>query len=112
MLSKSEDGNVTILSCSCDVTAENFLDFKVEYNEVVSVLTEDKALILDLSNVNHLVSSAIGVIAASYPLLKRKGVIFRLVAHSGELIRLLKVTRLSKVVRTSNCVRDAIYELQ
>ena len=112
MLSKSEEGNVEILSCSCDVTAENFLNFKAEYNELIAALTEDKSLILDLSNVNHLVSSAIGVIAASYPLLKRKGVTFRLVAHSAELIRLLKVTRLSKVVRTSNCVKDAIYELQ
>lgn len=112
MLSKCNEGNITILSCSCDVTAENFLDFKAQYNDVISTLTKGMSLILDLSTVNHLVSSAIGVIAASYPLLKGKEVTFMLVAQSGELIRLLKVTRLSKVVRTSNCVKSAIYELQ
>jgi anti-anti-sigma factor len=112
MLSKSTESNITILSCSCDVTAENFFDFKSRYNDVIANLNEGTALILDLSSVNHLVSSAIGVIAASYPLLKGKQVAFRLVADSGELMRLLRVTRLSKVVRTCNCVKSAISELQ
>lgn len=112
MFSKSTEGDVTILSCSCDVTAENFLDFKTQYNNVISALNQGMSLILDLSSVNHLVSSAIGVIAASYPLLKDKQVAFRLVADSGELMRLLRVTRLSKVVRTCNCVKSAISELK
>jgi len=112
MFSQSVNGQILILTCDCDVTADNFLDFKLRYNKFCAMAPEDKSLILDLSAVNHLVSSAIGVIAASYPELKKRHVSFRIVASSVELLRLLKVTRLSKVVRTNDSLKSAVAALE
>ena len=112
MFSKREEGRAVVWSCHLNITAENFLDFKEQYREAVVSVPEGTAFILDLSEVDHLVSSAIGLIAASYPELRKKYVAFRIVARSKELIRLLKVTRLSKVVRTSSCVKSAIAGLE
>ena len=108
MLKRREEGPITILSCSEDITSENFEVFKDEYKTAVSNLGNDVRLILDLMDIERIASAALGLIAASYPDIVAQGAKMRVVAQSEEILRLLNVTRLSRVIRVDADLETAM----
>ena len=108
MLERREDGPITILSCNEDITSENFEVFRDQYKAAITGLGADVRLILNLTDIERIASAALGLIAASYPDIVAQGAKMRLVAQSEEILRLLNVTRLSRVIRVDADLETAM----
>lgn len=64
-------------------------------------------LIIDLSDADHLTSSALGILAGAAEVCRRNGGELRLVVVDGEILKLLKLTMLDKIFDTYESVAEA-----
>ena len=108
MFTRRLEGNVIVLTCERDVSVENLDEFRREFREQVDSIRDGDRLVLDLSRLEHIASTALGLIAASYPKVRSRGGQMRIVASSDELLRLLRVTRLSRVFRIDSDLATAV----
>ena len=112
LLAKCQDGAILVLSCTENITAENFEGFKKEYKTAISELSVNDSVIVNLSKVEHIASAALGLIASSYPDVLSRGNKMRVVTQSEEILRLLNVTRLSRVIDVDPDLETAKKALQ
>jgi len=112
VLERREEGPVIVLSCNEDITAENFEDFRSEYKSFIATLGKNDRMILNLGPIERIASAALGLIAASYPDVVAQGAQMRVVAQSEEVLRLLNVTRLSRVIRVDADLASALQALR
>ena len=112
VLERQDEGQVTVIRCVGDITTENFPAFKAEWRTLLAELSGCGRLVLDLGSVENIASAALGLIAASYPEFTKSGARMRLVARTDEVLRLLNVTRLSKVIRVDTDLNTAVQALK
>ena len=68
---------------------------------------EAKKIILDISRVDHLDSTGIGILAYCYGTVNRSNGELRIAGASGKVLHLLQITRLDGVLPLSNSVEAA-----
>ena len=112
MLDRREEGPITIISCNEDITSENFEVFRKQYKAAIADLGNNVRLILNLTDIERIASAALGLIAASYPDIVAQGAKMRVVAQSEEILRLLNVTRLSRVIRVDPDLETAMHSFK
>lgn len=67
----------------------------------------DKKIILDISRVDHLDSTGIGILAYCYGTVNRSNGELRIAGASGKVLHLLQITRLDKVLPLCDSVEAA-----
>ena|SRR5215472_14040600 len=86
-------------------------------SQQIEVLVQDllrrneKKIILDVSNVDHLDSTGIGILAYCFGTLNRNGGDMRIAGASGKVLHLLQITRLDAVLPLCNSVEMACASL-
>jgi anti-anti-sigma factor len=65
-------------------------------------------IIIDLTNVKHICSSALGILIAMERKVKRKGGDIRLVITETEVLRVLQITLLNRVFQIYGTLKEAI----
>jgi anti-sigma B factor antagonist len=68
---------------------------------------EQKKIILDISRVDHLDSTGIGILAYCYGTVNRSSGELRIAGASGKVLHLLQITRLDSVLPLCNSVEAA-----
>ncbi|MBZ5593169.1 MAG: STAS domain-containing protein [Acidobacteriia bacterium] len=71
----------------------------------------EKKIVFDISRVDHVDSTGIGVMAYCFGTLNRCGGEFRLAGASGKVLHLLQITHLDKVLPLCASVEDACQSL-
>ena len=112
VLDRREEGPITIISCNEDITSENYEQFREQYKAAIASIGSDVRLILNLTDIERIASAALGLIADSYPKIIAQGAKMRLVAQSEEVLRLLNVTRLSRVIRVDPDLETAMHSFK
>lgn len=72
---------------------------------------EAKKIILDISRVDHLDSTGIGILAYCYGTVNRSNGELRIAGASGKVLHLLQITRLDKVLPLCDSVEAACSSL-
>jgi len=87
-------GGATVLYCSGRLTSETSDALK---SEVKKLLPNTKRIVVDLSHVEHMDSSGLGTVLATYISAKSAGCELKLVNLSQRVKELLQLTRLASV---------------
>lgn len=72
---------------------------------------DEKRIILDISRVDHLDSTGIGILAYCYGTINRSGGDLRIAGASGKVLHLLQITRLDGVLPLCDSVEAACASL-
>lgn len=72
---------------------------------------DEKKIVLDISRVDHMDSTGIGILAYCYGTINRSGGDLRIAGASGKVLHLLQITRLDGVLPLSNTVEAACASL-
>ena len=72
---------------------------------------EEKKIILDISRVDHLDSTGIGILAYCYGTVNRSNGELRIAGASGKVLHLLQITRLDSVLPLYHSVEAAVSSL-
>ncbi len=67
----------------------------------------EKKLILDISAVDHIDSTGIGILAYTYGTMSRAGGVVRVVGAAGKVLHVLQITQLNRVLPMAASVDDA-----
>ncbi len=87
-------GNSVVLRCAGRLTSETSETLK---SQVKKLLPDTKRIVVDLGGVEHMDSSGLGTLLATYVSARSAGCEFRLINLSQRVSDLLKLTKLSTV---------------
>lgn len=106
-ISKSKQEDIIILKFKGSIQHSDTPNFEKEIENVILEQNLYK-IILDLSLVNHISSSALGSLIAMERKIKRKNGDIRLVITEPEVLRIMQITLLNRVFQIFSNVQDAI----
>ncbi len=100
-----QQGNCSIISLSGEIDLYCSADAR---KAILSELGQLKSVLIDLSAVKYIDSSAVASLVEGFQMAKYSGLNFSLVAVSNEALQVLKLARLDKVFTFYDSVSDAI----
>ncbi|GIX42317.1 MAG: hypothetical protein KatS3mg129_2050 [Leptospiraceae bacterium] len=105
-ITREKKDDVIILKVKGNIQHTDTPNFEKELEK----LLEENAIkiIIDLSNVKHVCSSALGSLIAIERRIKRKGGDIRLVITENEVLRVMQITLLNRVFQIFDTIQEAI----
>jgi len=105
-IAKEKKEDITILKVKGNIQHTDTPNFE---KELESLLEENVIkIIIDLTNVKLVSSSALGTLIAMQRRIKRKGGDIRLVITENEVLRVMQITLLNRVFQIFGTLADAI----
>ncbi|MFN3604939.1 MAG: STAS domain-containing protein [Leptonema sp. (in: bacteria)] len=108
---KSKQDDVIIVKIKGGIQHSDTPNFEKELESIILEQNLYK-IIVDLTNVNHISSSALGVLIAMERKLKRKNGDIRLVITEPEILKVMQITLLDRVFQIYNNSQDAIHSFK
>ncbi|MCS7204530.1 MAG: STAS domain-containing protein [Leptospiraceae bacterium] len=105
-ITKSKDGDVIILKVKGNIQHIDTPNFEKQLEEVLK--ENNFKIVIDLSNIKHVSSSALGILIAMERKVKRKNGDIRLVITEPEVQRVLQITLLNRIFQIYSNVSDAV----
>lgn len=104
----TEHLKVPVITVTGEVDLHSAPRFKAAVNEAISVASEEKCVVLDLTRVEFMDSTGLGVLIGRYRELKEAGGELRIVLQGGPIRHLLKMTGLEGVFDVFETRDDAV----
>lgn len=103
---RNKQNDIIILKIKGNIQHTDTPNFEKELEK----LLEENVIkiIIDLSNIKHVSSSALGTLIAMERKVKRKNGDIRLVITEQEVLRIMQITLLNRVFHIYNNIQDAI----